>query len=123
SAAASACCSNEATGSWPAPGNAAATDRLAAFVFRRMPDAAAPAVPVTADAVSDTLSPAEDTALDAPPAVEAAGSRAFANSQAVLPGISLRAVVAARDKRRAGLAVRMKSSRRSGSPWAAHTMF
>jgi len=89
------------------PGTASATDRLAAFTLRRTPDVAAPADSAAEETVPDTLSPTEDTALDAPAPPETAGARAFDSSQAVLLGRSLRAVLLARDRRRAGLALPM----------------
>jgi hypothetical protein len=51
------------------------------------------------------VSPTEDAALDAPAAVEIAGARAFDNSQAALPGSSLRPVLVAREMRLAVLAM------------------
>ena len=39
------------------PGTASTTDCLAAFAFRRTPDAPAPAVPATEDAAPDMVSP------------------------------------------------------------------
>src|SRR6185437_12469067 len=59
------------------------------------------------ETVPDILSPAEDTALDAPSPADTAGARAFDNSQAALLGRSLRPVRVARDRRRAGFALPM----------------
>ena len=87
------------------PGTASTTDCPAAFALRRTPDVAAPAVPATEDAAPDMVPPTEDAALDAPAAVEVAGPRAFDNSQAALPGSSLRPILVARETRLAVLAM------------------